>query len=236
MKIMLLTDLVLTRRTLIQLVIMCGCMVAFICIFTETVATIGASFTTMLPLFYPFTITAYDESNNWQTYRLSLPLSRNTTSLGRYACFLLVVLGSMLLGALISYVMCIVGTALGPNVPFLAPFTFEGNPPIVIWGSSALGATTVLFIASITLPFVSKMGMTKGVRFIPVAFALILVLLFTLFSNEGPFAAFVPDFLYYLTTNDSAIPLLIALATLVSVVMFFISMMISLKLYQKREL
>ncbi|MEF2655281.1 MAG: ABC-2 transporter permease [Eggerthellaceae bacterium] len=76
MKIMLLTDLVLTRRTLTQLVIMCACMVAFICIFTETVATIGASFTTMLPLFYLFTITAYDESNNWQTYRLSLPLSR----------------------------------------------------------------------------------------------------------------------------------------------------------------
>ena len=86
MKTMILSDLIVMRRNLIQLFLTCLIITIVITLaMNNTLAVVGGCFGAMIPLLYLFSIAAYDEMNEWQTYRLTLPTTRKDSMIGRYA-------------------------------------------------------------------------------------------------------------------------------------------------------
>ena len=69
----------------------------------------------MIPLLYLFSIAAYDEMNEWQTYRLTLPTTRKDIMIGRYASLLFVALISALAGIIVSYITGFIIELISPQ-------------------------------------------------------------------------------------------------------------------------
>lgn len=251
MKTMLLSDLIVMRRNLIQMTITCILITLIIaCAMNNTLAVIGGCFGAMIPLLYLFSIAAYDDMNEWQTFRLTLPVSRRSIMAGRYASMLVVVIVSILLGVAFSY---LVGFVVGlitpqtaaefssswnytnPSGEFLSTLTLASNPPEVIWGSAIGGAAMALFLSAITLPLVAKVGLTKGTRYVPVVAVVLFLIAFATFGEGGPLAAYVPNFFQWLFGNDQALALLIAGLAGISLIAYAVSLVIAIKLYETRQ-
>ena len=251
MKSMLLSDLIVMRRNLVQMLVTCSIIVVVITLaMNNTLAVIGGCFGAMIPLLFLFSVAAYDDMNEWQTFRLTLPLTRKGVILGRYASMFLVCVGSALIGVVFAYIFgAIIGlispqTAsefgsswnyTSPSGEFLSTLSLAVNPPETIWGSSIAGAAMALFLAAITLPLIAKMGLTKGARYVPVVAVVLFLIAFAAFSDGGPLAAYVPDAIEWFFTNDAAVMHLIAGVGIGSVLLYVISMFVSLKLYETRE-
>lgn len=92
-----------------------------------------------------------------------------------------------------------------------------------------------LFLGALTLPVIAKVGMTKGARFVPVVGVVLFLLVFVSFGEGGPLAPYVPDIIQWFFTADDAILYLIAGLCIGSLVLYAISLIISIKLYQTRE-
>lgn len=251
MKAMLISDLIIMRRNLLQMLMTCLIVVLVISLaMNNTLAPIGGCFGAMIPLLYLFTIAGYDEMNEWQGFKLTLPASRKDIIIGRYASLFVVALASILIGIAISYVVggiaSVIGTQNGakfdnvwnhtsPAGTLLSTMTLASNPPEIILGSSIGGATMALFISAITLPLIAKMGLTKSVRFVPIVVVVIFLIAFASFDEGGPFASYVPDFFQWLFTNSNAVIYLIAGLGIGSLILFAVSMFLAIKLYEHRE-
>ena len=69
MKAMLISDLIIMRRNLLQMLMTCLIVVLVISLaMNSTLAPIGGCFGAMIPLLYLFTIAGYDEMNEWQGF------------------------------------------------------------------------------------------------------------------------------------------------------------------------
>ena len=233
MKAMLISDLIIMRRNLLQMLMTCLIVVLVISLaMNNTLAPIGGCFGAMIPLLYLFTIAGYDEMNEWQGFKLTLPASRKDIIIGRYASLLVVALVSILIGIAVSYV---VGGIASPEGAFLSTMTLATNPPEIIVGSSVAGAAMALFICAITLPLIAKMGLTKSVRFVPIVVVVIFLIAFASFGEGGPLASYVPDFFQWLFTSTNAVIYLIAGLGIGSLILFMVSMLLAIKLYEHRE-
>lgn len=251
MKTMLLSDLIIMRRNLSQMVAMCFIVVIIIAVaMNNTLAPIGGCFGAMIPLLYLFSIASYDEMNNWQSFRLTLPTSRKDVMVGRYMSIIIVAIISAVIGVAVSYlvgfVASLIGTQTGaefgdmwnytsPTGDFLSTLTLATNPPELIVGSSIGGAAMALFLSAITMPLVAKVGLTKGARLVPLVGVVIFLIVLAAFGEGGPLAVYVPDVIQWVLSDDSAFVWIIVGGTLAVVVLYFISMIAALKLYKTRE-
>lgn len=251
MKTMLLSDLIIMRRNLSQMVLTCFIIVIVIAVaMNNTLAPIGGCFGAMIPLLYLFSIASYDEMNNWQSFRLTLPVSRKDIMIGRYMSIMIVAAISVVIGVAVSYlvgfVASLIGTQAGsefgdlwnytsPTGDLLSTLTLATNPPELIVGSSIGGAAMALFLSAITMPLVAKVGLTKGARLVPMIGVVIFLIVLAAFGEGGPLAVYIPDFIQWVLSDDSAFVWIIAGGTLAVVVLYFISMIAALKLYKTRE-
>lgn len=250
MKTMLLSDLIIMRRNLFQMFMTCFIIVIVITLaMNSTLSPIGGCFGAMIPLLYLFSIAGYDEMNDWQTFRLTLPSTRKDIMMGRYASLLIVALISVVIGVVVAYavgfVVSLIGTQNGaefgaawnytsPSGAFLSTLTLATNPPELIFGSAVGGAAMALFLSAITLPLVAKVGLTKSARFVPVVGVVIFLIALAAFGEGGPLAAHVPGFIQWLFTDESALMWLIFGGAGVVIVLYVISMFIAIALYEKR--
>ena len=251
MKAMLISDLIIMRRNLLQMLMTCLIVVLVISLaMNSTLAPIGGCFGAMIPLLYLFTIAGYDEMNEWQGFKLTLPTSRKDIIIGRYASLFVVALASILIGIAVSYVVGGIASVIGsqngaefgnlwnyssPEGAFLSTMTLATNPPEIIIGSSIAGASMALFICAITLPLIAKLGLTKSVRFVPIVVVVIFLITFASFGEGGPLASYVPDFFQWLFTSTNAVIYLIAGLGIGSLILFAVSMLLAIKLYEHRE-
>lgn len=251
MKTMLLSDLIIMRRNLSQMVLTCFIIVIVITVaMNSTLAPIGGCFGAMIPLLYLFTVAGYDEMNDWQTFRLTLPSTRKGIMAGRYASLFIIALISIVIGVAVSYlvgfIVSLIGTQNGagfgstwnytsPSGEFLSTLSLATNPPELIFGSAVGGAAMALFLAAITLPLVAKVGLTKSARLVPVVGVVIFLIALAAFGEGGPLTAHVPDFIQWLLTDESAVLYLIFGGAAVVVVLYILSLFIAIKLYEKRE-
>lgn len=232
MKTMLLSDFIIMRRNIIQLFLTCLIITVIIAVAMDgTLAVVGACFGAMVPLLYLFSVAGYDELNDWQSFRITLPATRANIMAGRYLGMLIVTIVSVLLGAAVSYIL----GAIAGDGSFLPGLTFAANPPEAIWGSALGGSSMALFMGAVILPFIAKMGLTKSTRYVPVAFVIILLIVFSAFGEGGPLAEYLPSTMQWLLTSESATMVLIAGAGAVSLVCFGISLLVAIKIYEKRE-
>ena len=187
---------------------------------------------------------AYDEQNNWQAFRQALPLSRGQVVCGRYVTVALCVFASLLVGiavTLLTDLVISVVVSMHPGLQLnswselidLSLQPFDLLELFVACG--AAGVAVSFFGLALTLPFMFRFGFTKGTRYIPLVFVVLSLLIFL--GMEGiSSSGFDPASLAPLLENTGTIVGISLGAALVSLVVYGLSCLVSLRLYTTREL
>ena len=187
---------------------------------------------------------AYDEQNNWQAFRQALPLSRGQVVCGRYVTVALCVFASLLVGiavALLTDLVISVVVSMHPGLQLnswselldlsLRPWDLLG----LFVACGAAGVAVSFFGLALTLPFMFRFGFTKGTRYIPLVFVVLALLVFLgmegISSSGFDLASLAP-----LLENTGTIVGISLGAVLVSLVVYGLSCLVSLRLYTTREL
>lgn len=226
------SDLQVAKKYLLQqlvVALLVGCIIGFT---TESIYLIVPMLTVVIPFSLTFTIIAYDERGDWQQFRLALPLSRTDVITGRYASIGVLVLIGAAMGLVLTGIILLAGqVTLDGMVPpaLVEELSWQG-----IMLATGLGITIILLMLSVTLPLVSRFGMTKAVRYLPLAIILIVVLVGTGASNfQMP--PFVIDLITWVNTPAGTVVASVGIVV-IAVLLYAASTALSVKLYAKREL
>ncbi len=249
MKAALLADLLSVRRVLVQTVLLMVAVSFFVAFTTENLTIVGAIIAAFLPFNYVINCAAYDESNNWESYRLALPFSRRSVVLGRYVGVAIVALISEFVGIfLASLIACFgfVGSSGSGNLAAVGGSltSWEAFLPVLIL-TTVVAASVILALCSLYLPLVMILGYKRGFSFIPV---IIISLLCVLPSISGEdlsvlgnqvFGGFF-DYLGNLALEGGfawlgPILLLGIGITLVALLIFSLSAVLTTRVYGRRE-
>lgn len=236
MKAMILFDLVIMRRILLQLLGICAVTSVAVSYGTGSIVGVSATISAMVPVFYLMTVLAYDEAHGWESFRLTLPLNRAAVVLGRYAGLVAVAAASVAVGVLVGAGMAWLSGMLSSAVPSLRSFGFGANPFEAIVAGGIGGGSMSLVMAAFSLPFAMRLGMTRGVRLVPLLVVAVVVGGGFLFSEDGPLSWMVSDSLRWLLGDSDALVFLCAAIIGVALAIYAISVAVSLRLYRTREL
>lgn len=188
----------------------------------------GACIASMIPLLTAFSLLSYDELNNWQVYRLAMPLSRSDVVSGRYLCILAVALASALLGLATSLLVGLIAQLLGP-ASMIAALSFEGSPPEVVVASTLFGLSASL------IPPVMKSGLTKGVRFAPFIIMFILLAGASLLGDDGVLAPYIPRMPGLFGNSEAGAVIAAGIVCAISVLLLAASHQVTRRLYATRD-
>ena len=187
---------------------------------------------------------AYDEQNNWQAFRQALPLSRSQVVCGRYVTVALCVFASLLVGIAVALLIDLgisVAISINPGLQLntwseLVDLSLRLRDLVELFvACGAAGVAVSFFGLALTLPFMFRFGFTKGARYIPLVFVALSLLMFL--GMEGlSSSGFDPASLAPLLENTGTIVGISLGAVLVSLVVYGLSCLVSLRLYTTREL
>lgn len=195
-----------------------------------------AAVSAMVPIISLTTLGAYDEYNNWNGFRLTLPLSRQHVVFGRYLSLAAI----MALSGAASLAIGLVAQGAFSLIPmeFAAQLT-EGATLASMAASIAVALSCAVLASAVTLPLALRFGMTSAVRLIPVvatvAFALLLVITG---SSGSPFEgseAFA-NLLLWLDATDTHLLAAAAAILAISLALYAASALLAAHLYETREL
>ena len=166
----------------------------------------------------PLSCAGYDEQCGWDQFGAALPVSKNKIVACRY------IVGLIVMGFTALVV-------LAANLIFAA----FGGTPTGFLGYHIPILLTVFYIAVMT-PIIYKFGVQKS-RFIIIAVMIVPSMLIAAF---GMFAARSGDESSMIDAFDalSAVPVLpaVSVATVIAAVMYILSMLLSMRIYSKKEL
>ena len=232
MKTMLMFDL-LTAKKLARSQLLLGVVVALVLtVSTGSALCIMPLMALMLAYSVGFTLVAFDERNDWERFRLTLPLSRANVVQGRYATFVVMTLVGLVLGMAVTAIVYGLSLAL-PQTGLFAGL-FEGMDWQIALGMVAASIAFSLALWLVALPLVARFGMTKAVRYLPLAFIILLPIGTVLVQKAGPPPAFVLDLAAWASTPTGTVTLVAAVIALMAV-LTVLSCMLSVKLYERRE-
>ena len=187
---------------------------------------------------------AYDEQNNWQAFRQALPLSRSQVVCGRYVTVALCVFASLLVGIAVGLLIDLVisvAISINPGLQLntwseLVDLSLRLRDLVELFvACGAAGVAVSFFGLALTLPFMFRFGYTKGVRHIPLVFVALSLLVFLAMGNLSS-SGFDPATLAPLLENSATIIGISLAAVLVSLAVYGLSCLVSLRLYTTREL
>ena len=232
MKAMFMSDLQVAKKYLIQQLVIAVLIGAFICFMTENLYVAAPMLAVFIPFSLAFTIIAFDERGDWQQFRLALPMSRTDVIVGRYASLALLAVIGLVIGYAVTLIV-VAAAELLPTIPQLANLMVNFSWQAVLF-SGVIGLVLILVMLAIIMPLVSRFGMTKTVRYLPVVIMIGAMLLFNALSQfEIP--QFLLNFITWVKTPEGTIALAVIAAAIV-VVLYAASAALSVKLYAKREL
>ncbi len=234
MKPMFLNDLTIMRWYLVQTYGICVAVGLFMGVAMGSLLTMGACIAAMIPLLTAFSLLSYDELNNWQAYRLAMPLSRNDIVSGRYLCILAVALASALLGLATSFLVGLIAQLLGP-ASMIAALSFESNPPGLVVASTLFGLGASLIMAAALIPPAMKSGMTKGVRFAPFIIMFVFLAGASLLGDDGVLAPYIPRMLDLFGSSDMGAVAAAGIMCVAALVLLAISHQATRRLYATRD-
>lgn len=187
---------------------------------------------------------AYDEQNNWQAFRQALPLSRGQVVCGRYVTVALCVFASLLVGiavTLLTDLVISVVVSMHPGLQLnswselidLSLQPFDLLELFVACG--AAGIAVSFFGLALALPFMFRFGFTKGTRYIPLVFVALSLLVFLTMQGISSSGFDLASLAPLLENTDTIVGISLG-AVLVSLVVYGLSCLVSLRLYTTREL
>lgn len=236
MKAMIFSDLVVMSRTMAQMAGMCLVVSGVVSVATGSLVTAAACIAAMVPIMFIFTLSVYDEMNRWQSFRLTMSISRTHTVLGRYASIFIIVVASALFSLVAALLFGAIASIISPATGFAADIALGEESLGAVAAGTVAASSIGLLVAAVTCPLITRCGLTRATRIIPVATVLLAVAPLALITEDGPLASFVPQFLMQVLNDDAFLPVF-AIGTLVTVlVLFAASAALSVRLYRTREL
>lgn len=233
MKTMVFTDLLTTKNSLVTLLGLDIILGVFLTFTMQTLIGAAAAMTVIVPLMYLFSIGVYDEMNDWEGFRLTLPITRRQVVFGRYAGLLVVTLVAAALALVVAHIVSTIGNMM-PNAP---AYITAAEVGFVEAGLAVLaGIAAVLLAASITFPFLMRFGMTKAIRVIPIAALLLIALVVGALQDSEMIRQLNAIDFATLFSGDLGFALAVATVCVVLLALYIISSLISVKLYANREL
>ena len=232
MKTMLMFDLLTGKKYLLSQLVTGMIVAVLIGTFMGNVYTALVLLTVLIPFTLVFTIISLDERNNWQSLRLTLPLSRTDIVLGRYASALLFTICGLVLGFVGVGIVFALSLVLPEVVSFEDMMGDFGWQPLVLVSVGGLGM--MLIMLSIILPMTTRFGMTKAVRYVPLLFLLFIPLGYVADLTGFASQQFVLDFVNWVKSPEGSLQLT-ALVAVATCAIYAVSGAISLKLYEHRE-
>lgn len=233
MRTMIFTDLITMKNSLLALLGIDVALGVFFAFSMQTLVGALAAMTVIIPFMYLFSISAYDDMGGWERFRLTLPLTRRQVVWGRYASIALVLAVSMLLALVVGHVLVMVGDAV-PGAPRFITSAEVGFYQVAC--GVALAAAIVLIAAAISLPFITRFGMTKATRILPAVIVIVLGASVALFGDVSANVTFGAFSAWMMDAGPAFIKAVIAAAIVALIVLYLVSACISTKLYRKREL
>lgn len=228
MKAMIVSDFAVLRSVLLQLLGICLVIALFMGYVMGAVGT-AAAIAAMVPFTGLFSLAAYDEQNNWERFRLTLPLTRRQVVFGRYASIALLTVGSLALALVLGLgIAALAGLLPAEWLPeSLSP---SENTPEMIVGSTVGGVSVVAIAMAVAMPVITRFGMTKAARIVPI----IVVLIVAFFGNGVQLTGVLADLVQWLDTGNNYLFLAAALVAVVALI-YVASAFVAAKLYEKRE-
>ncbi len=183
MKTMILSDFIAIRHSIIQTFAIAAFIGAVCAIAFGNVIVMTACICAAVPIGFLFGLAAIDDRKDWSGYRLSMPLSRRDVVTGRYAFLALVMVAAGLASIVLSWVFSLIVSGLMPSLGIGVALTNDTVPLFAGDSVDLLFAlmtafTFVLFALAITLPLVMRFGLTRAIRFVPVAFCIVFLIVF----------------------------------------------------------
>lgn len=226
------SDLITMKNSAPQLAIMPLIVAIAILVMTSSLLASVAAIGAMLPFLFVFSISAYDEMNGWERFRLTLPITRHQVAYGRYGSTLIVVavcaLGSLLFAAVAAAVL----SALWPDGSWMGTLSETEPPkgalPEMMVSAVCMVSATILLVAAFSYPLIMRFGMTKGTRFAPIALIFLFAFGLWLFGDSG-----LADGLGESFANSPILLSILALAA--ALVLYLLSALLSARLYAHRQ-
>lgn len=230
MRAMIFSDLITSRNSSIQTVGITVFVSLFIAAGTETLVTAVAAMSAMVPFMYLFTISAFDEQNGWERFRLTLPITRRQVAFGRYASMLIVMACALVVSVVVGLLIGCIAEILPDGMAAQGLFLSQWELPAIL-GVGALTQVVILLVSAVSLPLIMRYGMTKGSRLVPVIMVFALCIGVTFFGSNVDALD-----LDVLLSGEYAFVIFVVAALAVSLVVYGMSACVSARLYESREL
>ncbi|WP_165062818.1 ABC-2 transporter permease [Adlercreutzia sp. ZJ154] len=231
MKAMIFSDLITMKNAFVQTVVMMLIVGVFIMISTQSAIVGVAAISMGMSCMYFYSIAAYDEMNNWEQFRLTLPIKRHQVAYGRYASIAIVALLNFLLAIIIGFAFTGVAEMLVGSIEVPEKMLLTNTDPLYVVASGGVSLLIMLIAAAIGLPLIMRFGMTKGIRIVPVIIIMILAI-GMVFVDGTPIMETVETALF----NTSAVAILWTVGIVVSITLYIASAALAAKLYEGRNL
>lgn len=235
MKAMILSDFIIIKNLLPQQILITVVVAVLVALGMSSIYAIIPAVIFMGAFTATFNLVAMDESNNWERYRLSLPLSRTQIVTGRYAFTFIFTLASIAMGYVIALVLIVIVQILGDAFPF--PELSKGIEATswpIMGILSAVSLAGIQGFVAITFPLMFRFGMNRAVRFIPVVFFAVIFGASTMLFSQGGLATGINDFVAQLSTPEGIL-VAVVVSLLGGAIIYGISCLASTKLYKGRE-
>lgn len=180
------------------------------------------------PFLSAYILFSYDIHNGWERYCMVLPFGRKKYVLGRCLCILVCTILSTAVAALLGTCFVLAAPLFGASLSeFAVPDTVAMAASIAVF-SSAL----ILFSMTCSLPFLFRFGLNKAVRFVPVVMIFLAVLALAAFSAFVDGETFDASWGFLLNSYV----LFAVLVAACCLVLYAVSVGVSVKLFKAREL
>lgn len=153
---------------------------------------------------------AYDDMAKWDKYALSMPLSRKDIVMSKYILIFILALA----GALLSFVMNIT-VSIVSKMPF--------NPMEKLLETLAIVGISLIFTSVLT-PLIYKFG-TEKARILIILVFVIPAILFSVLANLG-----------FQLPSEGTLKVIATISPIIIIAIIFISYLISLSIYRKKEM
>lgn len=176
-----------------------------------------------------------DRDRGWNAFRQALPMTRADVVAGRYASILVVVAGSVALGAAAYAASCGLN-AVVPGLPLAAHFTQGFDAPgLVSFTAGTFAITLTAF--SLSVPFLFSDSHRKAINYVPFTFMVTIVAWIYLFRGID-FDAFLPIVGQVIATAQTlgGSLLVAACVTAAALALYVVSERTALRGYRRRDL
>lgn len=225
MKSMIYADFVILKQSLKAI----GLVYLFFVLFavsTKNISFLSTSLV-MICVMVPLSLMSYDKTSGWDKMALALPVTRRDVVASKYAVVALFTLVVLLLSAGLMMIVHLVSDGSELLIPYLC--------------SLLVCAGVVLLLAAVILPLSYQFGVEKS-RYIFLAIVWAPILLSFILSNSGSSndSGITNPLEHFFSLLDQMLPMQLFFASLVillaCLIVYAVSIPISVQIYRKKEL